>query len=148
MAKVCVAHLSPPMNHKNKHSPPLPSDRSFGLLFVAVFTLLSVWAWWTGSAWAVWSAALGALTLLITLVRPALLNPLNRQWMRLAELLNRVVSPVVLGLIYFGLFTPTAWGMRLRGRDALRLHLEPDAATYWIERDPPGPDPTSLPNQY
>ncbi len=136
------------MSHNHEQAPPLPSDRSFGLLFVAVFALLSVWAWWAGAAWAMWPAALGALTLLVTLVRPALLNPLNRQWMRLAELLNRVVSPVVLGLIYFGMFTPVAWGMRLRGRDALRRRFEPDAATYWIERDPPGPDPKSLPNQY
>ena len=136
------------MSHNHEQLPPLPSDRSFGLLFVFVFALLSSWAWWTGAAWAMWPAVLGALTLLVTLVRPALLNPLNRQWMRLAELLNRVVIPVVLGLIYFGMFTPVAWGMRLRGRDALRRRFEPAAATYWIERDPPGPDPKSLPNQY
>lgn len=136
------------MDHKKNHAPPLPSDRSFGLLFVVIFTLLALWAWWHGRAWALWPAVLCLLTLLVTLARPALLNPLNRQWMRLAELLNRVVSPIVLGFIYFGLFTPIAWGMRLRGRDALRRRFEPGAATYWIDRDPPGPDPKSLPNQY
>lgn len=136
------------MSHKNSSSLDLPSDRSFGFLFVAVFALLSLWAWWRGAVWAPWPAGLGALTLLVTLVRPTLLHPLNRQWMRLAELLNRVVSPLVLGLIFFGLFTPVAWGMRLRGRDALRRRFDPSASTYWIERDPPGPDPKSLPNQY
>lgn len=135
------------MSHQTEPLP-LPSDRSFGLLFVVVFALLSVWAWWYGLAWAAWPAALAMLTLLVALLRPALLNPLNRLWMRLAQLLNRVVSPLVLGLIYFGLFTPMAWAMRLRGRDALRLRLDSKAATYWIEREPPGPDPKSLPNQY
>lgn len=131
-----------------KPSPALPSDRSFGVVFVVFFALLAALAWWRGGSWAAWPAGLSLLTLIVAWLRPRLLRPLNRQWMRLAELLHRIVSPVVLGLIYFGLFTPMAWGMRLRGRDALNRRFDAGAKSYWIDREPPGPDPKSLPNQY
>ena len=84
----------------------------------------------------------------MTLATPTLLAPLNRAWMKLGELLGRIVSPLVLGLIFFAMFTPISWGMRLAGRDALRRRFEPHLKTYWQERDPPGPDPRDLPNQF
>lgn len=127
---------------------PLPSDRSFGFVFVVFFALLSAVGWWRGWTWALWPAALSGLTLVVTLVRPSALRPLNRLWMRLAELLNRVVSPVVLGIIYFALFTPVALFMRVIGRDALHRRFDPIARSYWVHREPPGPDPKSLPNQF
>ena len=68
--------------------------------------------------------------------------------MKLAEILNRIVSPVVLGIMFFGLFAPMGWAMRLAGRDVLRRRLEPKARSYWVEREPPGPDPAGLPNQF
>jgi hypothetical protein len=76
------------------------------------------------------------------------LHPLNVAWMRLAALLNRVVSPIVMGVMYFGVLTPVAAAMRLRGRDALHRKFEPGLASYWIERDPPGPDGSSFPRQF
>ena len=139
-------HVTASMSHDP--SPPLPSDRSFGTLFVFVFGLLAAWGWWKGWAAASWLGGLCALTGVVTLARPTLLRPFNKAWMALAELLNRVVSPVVLGVIYFGLFTPIAFGMRLAGRDALNRRTVPAATTYWIGREPPGPDPQSLPNQF
>lgn len=126
----------------------LPSDRSFGFLFVVVFAVLAAVGWWHDSAWAPWASLFSALTLAVTMLRPTALRPLNRQWMRLAELLNRFVSPVVLGVIYFGMLTPIAWVMRLAGRDPLLRRIEPSAPSYWILREPPGPDPKNLPNQY
>jgi len=126
----------------------LPSDRSFGFLFVVVFALIAGVAWWRASSLALWSAVLSVLTLVVTLVRPSALRPLNRIWMKLAELLHRFVSPIVLGIIYFVLLTPIAWIFRLRGRDVLRRRADPAVSSYWISRDPPGPDPKSFPNQY
>lgn len=130
------------------HQPTLPSNRSFGILFTVVFALVGAYFWWkslTGIAW--WLAA-STLTLLVTLTVPDWLAPFNRAWMKLAELLNRIVSPLVLGLIFYGIFTPIAWGMRLAGRDALRRRFEPESTTYWLKRDPPGPNPDGLPNQF
>jgi len=128
--------------------PPLPSNRSFGTLFVVVFGLLGAYSWGRGGAVYPWAFGLSALTLAVTLAKPDWLAPANRAWMKLAELLNRVVSPVVLGVIFYGMFTPIAWVMRWAGRDAMKRRFEPDARSYWVERDPPGPDPAGLPNQF
>jgi len=127
---------------------PLPSNRSFGALFVIVFALFGAYSWWRGGAAYPWAFGLSALTLVFTLAKPDWLAPANRAWMTLAEVLNRVVSPIVLGVIFFGVFAPTAWVMRLAGRDAMKRRFDPAARTYWVERDPPGPDPAGLPNQF
>ncbi len=126
----------------------LPSNRSFGTLFVVVFALLGALWWWRSNALFPWAFALAALTLLVTLAKPDWLGPANRAWMKLAELLHRVVSPVALGLMFFGVLTPMALVIRMTGRDAMKRRFDPAAKTYWIERDPPGPDPAGLPNQF
>ncbi len=127
---------------------PLPSNRSFGTLFVVVFALVGGFVWWHGGRSFGWWLGLSGLTLLVTLVKPDWLTPANRAWMKLAEVLNRIVSPVVLGIMFFGMFAPMGWAMRLAGRDALKRRLDPVARTYWVEREPPGPDPAGLPNQF
>ena len=111
--------------------PALPSDRSFGWTFTGVFAL--------GAFVYPWVLALAALTAAVTLLRSQWLAPLKRGWMRLGELLQRVVSPVFLGLVYFAVFTPVGFVMRLAGRDALARRFEPARPTYWLRREPPGP---------
>jgi hypothetical protein len=93
-------------------------------------------------------AGLSLAILAVALARPGLLHGLNRAWMRFGALLHKVVNPIVLGGIYFLVFTPFALVMRLAGRDALRRKLDSQAKSYWINRDPPGPPPDSLPNQF
>lgn len=127
---------------------PLPSNYSFGMLFVAVFALVGSYVWWRGGSLHPWWFGLSASTLVVTLLAPGLLAPLNRAWMRLASILNTIVSPIVLGIMFFGVFAPTGIVMRLAGRDAMRRRRDPRARTYWQERDPPGPDPSGLPNQF
>ncbi len=111
---------------------PLPSDRSFGWLFTGVFLLV-------GFALQPWVIVLAAAMAVVTLTRAHWLAPLNRAWMKLGALMHHVVSPVVLGLLFFGLFTPMGWVARRFGWDAMRRTYEPQAPTYWIQRDPPGP---------
>jgi large-conductance mechanosensitive channel len=128
---------------------PLPSERSFGLTFVGFFALVAAWQAWAGRP--VVGAILGgaaASTLLVTLVRPLLLRPLNRAWMKFGALMHAVVNPVVLGAMFFVVIAPIAIVMRRCGRDALRRRLDPHAPSYWVRRDPPGPAPDSLPNQF
>jgi large-conductance mechanosensitive channel len=128
---------------------PLPSERSFGLTFVGFFTLVAAWQAWAGRPVAAGIlAGAAALTLLATLVRPLLLRPLNRAWMKFGALMHAVVNPIVLGAMFFVVIAPTGIVMRLFGRDALRRKLDREAASYWIRRDPPGPAPDSLPNQF
>jgi hypothetical protein len=130
------------------NTPPLPSNRSFGTLFVVVFALLGGYWWWRSNVLYPWAFGLSALTLLVTLAAPDWLTPANRAWMKLAEILNRIVSPIVLGAIFFVVLTPTAFVIRMLGRDAMKRRFDPAARTYWVERDPPGPDPAGLPNQF
>lgn len=85
---------------------PLPSNRSFGTLFVVVFALLAGLAWWHGKATAPWLAGVSGLFAIVTLLVPKWLTPLNKAWMGLALILNKIVSPIVLGILYYGMLTP------------------------------------------
>lgn len=126
-----------------------PSDRSFGFTFVVVFALIAVWQAWAGRIGAATIfAGLGTLTVLAALLRPSVLNPLNRAWMKFGAALHVVVNPIVLGAIYFLMIAPIGIAMRLAGRDALRRRLDAGARSYWIDREPPGPPPDSLPHQF
>ena len=95
-----------------------------------------------------WTLPLGVAFLTAALVKPAVLRPLNRLWTALGALLNRIVSPIVTGIVYLLVVTPMGLLIRWRGADLLKLNASPEAATYWIERDPPGPVPESMVNQY
>ncbi len=116
----------------SSHDIPLPSNRSFGWLFTGVFLAI-------GFFFHPWLVALAAVTALVTITRAQWLAPLNRAWMKFGMLLNHVVSPLVLGLLFFGVFTPMGWTMRRFGWDAMKRAYDAQADTYWIRRDPPGP---------
>jgi hypothetical protein len=119
--------------------PALPSNRSFGFTFTGIFVIAGTYGFWQSGSTLRWLLVLAALTALVTMTREAWLTPLNRGWMKFGELLGRVVSPVVLGIIFFGVFTPVALVMRVLGRDALARSWNPAARTYWLKREPPGP---------
>jgi hypothetical protein len=126
----------------------LPSDRTFGLTIAVALGLIGAWLSWRDSTPSVAVLGLCAAFLLAALAFPGILHPLNVAWMWLGHLLNRVVSPVVMGVIFFGLLTPVAAFMRLRGRDVLQRRFDPARESYWIKRIPPGPDGSSFPRQY
>src|SRR4029078_5763062 len=109
--------------------PALPSNRSFGTLFTCVFALLGGYWWWRSKALFSLAFAASALMLFIPLAAPGWLAPANRAWMKLAEVLNRIVSPVVLGAIFFLVLTPVAFVMRVICRDAMKRRLEPATRT-------------------
>jgi hypothetical protein len=132
------------------HSPQnLPSNRNFGLLFAGVFALLSAYAaYQNAEAFKVYGWLIAGIVVgLVAIAAPWLLAPLNKAWMKLGELMGRVVSPLVLGVIFFVLITPVALVTRLFGRDELRLK-KTDASSYWIDRAPPGPAGDSFKNQF
>ena len=129
-------------------TPQLPSNRSFGWTFTVVFILAGVYGLWRSSPALTWLLALAALVALVTVTRAQWLAPLNRTWMKFGALLNSIVSPLVLGLIYFGVFTPTALVMKAIGRDAMCRRWDPAAPSYWVKRDPAGPSDDSFTNMY
>ena len=112
----------------------LPSNKKFGFFCTFVFAILAFYFLFIDSIlWAQAFAILAVLFLLITVIIPQVLLPLNKLWMRLGLLLGMIVSPIVLGIIFFGLVTPYAVVMRMVGRDELRLKLT-KKSSHWISR--------------
>lgn len=125
-----------------------PSDRSFGWVFTAFFLLVGLWPLFRGRPLRGWALALAAVILLVAVLRPSVLHPANRAWMRLGLLMGRIVNPIVTALLFYGVFTPLGLLMRARGKDPLRLRPAPDAVSYWINREPPGPKPETMSRQF
>ena len=124
------------------------SDRSFGIVFAVLFLLVGLWPFLFGGMVRWWSLAVAIVFGVLAATRPGLLAPFNRLWLRFGLLLNRIVSPLVMGLLFYLIITPFALFMRLTGKDLLHLKHDPKAQSYWILREPPGPSPETIKNQY
>ncbi len=126
----------------------LPSNRKFGVFFAGIFSLTSGYFFYQNAVSIAWvSAGLAFMFLFLAFIRPELLLPLNKLWMGLGFLLGMIVSPIVLGAIFFLIFTPIGLLMRLVGRDELRL--KPIiSSSYWKVRNPKGPTADSFKNQF
>ena len=112
----------------------LPSNRKFGFFFTFVFSVAASYFFYAVKMNEAYLSAVSALIFLfITLVKSDTLLPLNKLWMRFGLLLGVIVNPIVLGVIFFGIFTPMAILMRLSGRDELRLKFR-RKASHWITR--------------
>ena len=113
----------------------LPSNRKFGFFFTAVFLVASAYFYMKTNTIGLYTfGGLAIIFLLITIIKAEILLPLNKLWMSLGHLIGLFVSPIVLGLIFFGIFTPIGFVMRLFGRDELRLKFK-EKRSYWIKRE-------------
>jgi hypothetical protein len=112
----------------------LPSNKKFGFFFAFVFGVCAAYLFHAESATLAYGVSIVSVSMLIfSICKSDALAPLNRLWMGLGLMLSTVFTPIVLGVIFFALFTPTGVLMRLRGRDELRLKLS-RSATHWILR--------------
>jgi len=123
------------------------TDRRSGLVIGAVLAVVAPLPLWRGGEVRWWAVGIAAALAAVALLRPALLGPLNRGWFALGNALQKVVSPVLMAILYFGAVTPVGLLMRLFGKTALRLKYT-DAATYWIPREPPGPKAGTMSKQF
>jgi hypothetical protein len=133
---------------KRQHAVEGSSNRSFGFVFAVVFAIIGLWPLLGSGVLRWWSLVVAAVFALLAVAAPAVLAAPNRWWMAFGLLLGRIVSPIVLGLMFYAVFTPMGWALRAMGKDPLRLSRDTAAASYWIERKPPGPPPESLNNQF
>jgi hypothetical protein len=124
------------------------TDRGFGQVFAFVFALVAAINWWPGGAAWPWWLAGGAVFLVLAYAAPRALAPLNRLWTKLGLLLHRIVNPLMMGFLFFLVMTPMGVVMRAFGKDFLRRRRDPAASSYWIAREPPGPAPESMKNQF
>jgi predicted membrane metal-binding protein len=124
------------------------SDRSFGLVFAVVFALIALFPLWWGGPVRIWALVVAGAFTAAALLAPAVLRPLSLLWFRIGLLLHRVVNPLLMAVLYFGVFTPMGLVLRARGKDLLNLRRDPDRASYWIAREPPAPKPGSMSKQF
>lgn len=124
------------------------SDRSFGLVFAGLFAVLTLHDWWrAGHSWPIY-LAIAVAFLTTALLRPTLLQRLNRAWTKLGLLLGSIIAPIVMTLLFVMVITPIGLLMRLTGKDTLRLREGRKSDSYWIVRDPPGPPGESMSEQF
>lgn len=124
------------------------SDRVFGIFFALLTLILGAWPMVSGGHPILALLGIGLLLLVIAAAMPKLLSPFNRLWFEFGLLLHKLISPLVLGLIYLTSVAPVGLLMRMCGKDPLRRRFDPELRSYWIPRDPPGPQTDSLPRQF
>ena len=113
----------------------LPTNKRFGFFFTLMFSIFTGLFYINNFVtWAYVFFAIAILLFVVTVVRADTLLPLNKLWMRLGHLLGMIVSPIILGLVFFGLFTPIAFAMKLTGRDELNIKFM-KKTSHWILRD-------------
>jgi len=135
-------------NFERNDEPQGASNRTFGLVMAVVFLFLALVPLLRGRPVRWWSLLAGAVFLLSGVLYPRILGPLNRLWLKFGLVLHAIVSPVVMGLLFYSTVTPIGILFRWLGKDPLRLRLDQNADTYWIERHPPGPAPHTMPRQF
>lgn len=120
------------------------SDRQFGLVMAGFFAILAGIAAWRGAgSWIALWLAVGSTFAAAALAAPSVLRPLNRLWFRFGLLLHKIMTPLIMAAMFFGMVTPIALLMRLFGKRPIRPGFDRMAASYWIARDPAGPGPMS-----
>ena len=113
----------------------ISSNRSFGLVFFVVFLIVALWPLKSGEDIRIWSLALSIIFFSLGILNSKLLTPLNKLWFKFGILLGSIVSPIVMGIVFFLVVTPTSIIMRLLGKDLLKTNKIKSASTYWIKRD-------------
>ena len=117
-------------NHKIK----LPSNKSFGALFSVVFLIVAIYFYINkNNSFFLIFGNFSIIFTIITLTKPDILSFFNKMWMRFGLFLGKIINPIVMGFIFFFIFTPVSFLMRLFGRDELSLQSK-KKSSYWINR--------------
>ena len=109
------------------------NNKSFGILFFIVFILVSLWPLKNGQDLRVWSLIISITFLFLGLLNSQILTPLKFVWIKFGYFLGNIISPIVMGVIYFFVLTPTGLIMRLLGKDILKLNKN-KLNTYWEKK--------------
>tara|TARA_Y100000590_G_C15610660_1_gene973698 strand:- start:378 stop:752 length:375 start_codon:yes stop_codon:yes gene_type:complete len=112
----------------------ISSTRQFGILFFIVFLIIGLWPLLNYQEIRLWSLIIALIFLLVSIIKPILLEPLNKLWIKFGNLLGKIVSPIVMAIIFFTIMTPIGLFMRLKGSDLLKLKFSKNKS-YWIKRE-------------
>ena len=112
------------------------SNKSFGIVFFVVFLLIGLYPLINADGIRVWSIIISLVFLILGLTNSKILNPLNKLWFKFGILLGKIISPLVMGIIFFLVVTPIGILMKLLKKDLLNLRFN-NKETYWIEKNEP-----------
>ena len=115
----------------------ISSNRNFGLVFFIVFLIISLWPLTYENPIRMWSVIISLIFLILGLMNSKLLTPLNKLWFKFGMILGAIIAPIVMGIIFFLVVTPTALIMNIMGKNLLRKKNDKKKETYWIKRDKP-----------
>ena len=120
------------MNSKNIK---ISSNRSFGIVFFLFFLIVSIFPLFKDEDIRIWAVIVAIIFLILGLLNSSVLSPLNKIWFKFGILLGNFISPIIMGLVFFTVLTPTAFIMRAFGKDLLNLKKN-NKKSYWIEKSP------------
>ena len=112
----------------------LPSNRNFGIVFCIVFLIISLWPLLNQNEIRIWSIIISGIFLILGLFNSKLLLPFNKLWFKFGIILGNIIAPIVMGIIYFLVVTPTGLIMKILGKDLLGLKKN-NKNSYWIKKD-------------
>ena len=112
----------------------LPTNRSFGILFFIVFLIISLWPLINKEEIRLWALVISFIFFILGILQSKLLTPLNKLWMKFGFFLGRIISPLVMGIIFFGVVTPTGFIMKIFKKDILKLKKS-YKKSFWILKD-------------
>jgi len=112
----------------------LPTNRNFGFVFCIVFLLIALWPLLNENDVRIWALTISAVFFILGFFNSNLLLPLNKLWFKFGILLGNIVAPIVMGIVYFFVVTPTGLIMRMLRKDLLNLKKN-NKNTYWIDKD-------------
>ena len=114
----------------------ISSNRSFGIVFFVVFFLIALYPLIHNEEIRIWSLIISLIFLILGLINSRTLTPLNKLWFKFGILLGKIVSPIIMGIIFFLVVTPIGFIMRILGKDVLNLKFNANKS-YWIEKTGP-----------
>ena len=109
------------------------NNKEFGILFFIVFLIIGLWPLLNNSSIRIWALIIALLFLFLGILNLQILTPLKKGWIKFGELLGKIISPIIMGFIFFLIITPIGLFMRLIGKDLLNLKYNNDQ-TYWTKR--------------
>ena len=111
------------------------SEKSFSILFCIVFAIIGLYPLLSFNFVRIWALVIALIFLFLGLTKPSVLKPLNTGWIKLGEILGKIIAPIVMLLVFFIVITPIGLMLRLFGKDILGLKFSEKVKTYWIMRD-------------
>tara|TARA_B100000989_G_scaffold235584_1_gene182445 strand:+ start:166 stop:552 length:387 start_codon:yes stop_codon:yes gene_type:complete len=114
----------------------LPTNKNFGLVFFLVFLIISLWPLISQNEIRFWALILSVIFLILGLLNSTILLPLNKMWIRFGIFLGNIISPIMMGIIYFFVVTPTGFALRALKKDVLKIKKN-NNDTYWIKKEDP-----------